>query len=242
MNKQNEVVDIDDDKIILYDTKDATKVATKEPEIETFELVHYTHESISKVLPEFDFDNAPINPSDFASSLVETCKKYNGVGLSANQCGFEHRVFVAGADDNFVAYFNPKIIAVSEETVHMGEACLSFPMLTLNITRPQSVEIEYQDFEGKKHTTKFTGMTARILQHELDHMNGIVYTSRVKPLALKQGLKKVDKHQQKFSRQMKKFVNFSKAKPKSVDKSKPLNEAQQLLKSFTRNETIKTNT
>jgi peptide deformylase len=242
MNTQNEITDINDDEIVLYDTKDSFKTTkSTESEIETFQLVHYSHEAMSKVLPEFDFENAIVNPTSFASSLVETCKKYNGYGLSANQCGFEHRVFVMGAGDQYVAYFNPKILAVSEETIHMAEACLSFPMLTLNITRPKSIEIEYQDHLGEKHTTKFTGMTARCFLHELDHMNGLCYTSRVKPLALKQGLKKVDKQRERFSRQLKNYMSATKPKHTPVAETN-LNTAQQMWAQFKNNDTKETTT
>lgn len=222
------------DDIILYNTEDVTKVEKKvEQEIETFDLVHPTHEALSKVLPEFDFDNAPINPSDFASSLVETCKKYNGYGLSANQCGFEHRVFVMGTGDHYIAYFNPKLLGIDEETIHMAEACLSFPMLSLSITRPKSVEIEYQDYNGVKHTTNFTGLTARCFLHELDHMNGITYTERAKPLALKQGLKKMEKERNKFSKELARYVNSSKPKNVTLEETQSLNAAQELMKKLT---------
>jgi len=147
--------------------------------------------------PEFDFQNVPINPNSFASTLVETCKKYNGIGLSANQCGFEYRVFVMGSNDEYVAYFNPKILS-SKGEAHMEEGCLSFPLLNLRITRPAEVEVEYQDFTGVTRTKTFTGITARCFLHELDHMNGMLYTSRVKPLALQFGLKKLDKIRRKY--------------------------------------------
>jgi peptide deformylase len=181
--------------IKLYDTADRVKV--KQPEIETFDLVEPTHPSLNKVIPEFDFDNATINPADFASSLVETCKKNNGYGLSANQCGFEHRVFVMGVDNEYVAYFNPKIISTEGET-HMEEGCLTFPLLLLRVTRPKRVMVEYQDFTGVKRQTTFDGISARCFLHELDHMNGIVYTSRVKPLAFQFGLKKLNKIRRKY--------------------------------------------
>ena len=183
------------DEIVLYDTIEAVKPqATK---IETFDLVSPDHPALYKVLPEFNFEESPINPTDFASTLVETCKKHNGIGLSANQCGFEFRVFVMGAGEEYVAYFNPKIIS-SEGEKHMEEGCLSFPFLNLHITRPAKVEIEYQDFTGVKHTKTFDGISARCFLHELDHMNGIVYTSRVKPLALQFGLKRLSKIQRKY--------------------------------------------
>jgi peptide deformylase len=184
------------DTLVLYDTIEKIK-AKKQIEIETFDLVEPTHPVLHKALPEFDFDNAPINPGDFASSLVETCKKNNGYGLSANQCGFEHRVFVMGVDDEYVAYFNPKIISTEGET-HMEEGCLTFPLLLLRVTRPKKIKVEYQDFTGVKREATFAGISARIFLHELDHLNGIVYTSRVKPLAFQYGLKKLNKIRRKY--------------------------------------------
>ena len=72
----------------------------------------------------------------------------------------------------------------------IAEGCLSFPMLALRITRPAGVVVDYQDFNGEHHQANFVGISARCFLHELDHMNGIVYTTRVKPLALQQGMKK----------------------------------------------------
>ena len=155
-----------------------------------FSLVSEDHPVLKKVLPEFDFNNPAVDPNEFASSLVETCKLHRGIGLSANQCGFEHRVFVMGAAEEYVAFFNPKILSYSDEQIHGVEGCLSFPFLGLSITRPLTIEVEYQDFSGNVRQAKFSGLSARCFQHELDHMNGIVYTSRAKPLALEQGNKK----------------------------------------------------
>jgi peptide deformylase len=189
---------ITDDNIVLYDTAEKVKIPKPvQVEIETFDLVDPTHSALHKVLPEFDFDNASINPNDFASSLVETCKSQNGLGLSANQCGFEHRVFVMGANDDFIACYNPKIIELEGET-HMEEGCLTFPLLMLRVTRPKKIKVEYQDFTGEKREATFDGISARCFLHELDHMNGIVYTSRVKPLAFQFALKKLNKIRRKY--------------------------------------------
>jgi peptide deformylase len=194
-----------EDNIVLYDTAEAVK--PQAPEIPLFSLVEPDHPALHKALPEFDFANPPVDPDAFASSLVETCKKHHGIGLSANQCGFEHRVFVMGADENYIACFNPKIISSTNES-HMPEGCLSFPFLELRITRPANVTVEYQDFTGASHTATFGGITARCFQHELDHMDGIVYTSRVKPLALQSGLKKLEKIRKKyFNPKMMKRIN-----------------------------------
>jgi peptide deformylase len=161
--------------------------------IPIFDLVPEDSPILREYLPNFDFENPPVKPAEFASSLIETCRQKKGYGLSANQCGFRYRVFVMGSGDEYVAFFNPKITAVSKEEVHMEEGCLSFPLLGLHITRPAEVMVEYQDFNGEKKTAQFSGISARCFQHELDHMNGIVYTSRVKPMALQQGMKKRNK-------------------------------------------------
>ena len=162
----------------------------KHEKIKLFTLVTETHPALKMHLKDFNFENPPVDPNEFASSLVETCKKEGGIGLSANQCGYEYRVFVMGSGDNYVAFFNPKITKFSEEKVKMEEGCLTTKGLFLNIERPAEVEVEYQDFTGEIKTAKFAGLTARCFQHELDHMNGMLYTDRLKPLALKMAKKK----------------------------------------------------
>lgn len=189
--------------VLVYDTEswkeDLDSKGLRHEKIETFPLVPETHPALKMHLKEFDFENPPVDPNTFASSLVETCKKEGGLGLSANQCGYEYRVFVMGSGDEYVAFFNPKITKYSEETLKMEEGCLSFKGLFINIERPAEIEVEYQDFTGTKKTGKFAGLTARCFQHELDHMNGMLYTYKVKPLALSMAKKKSAKiaHTQK---------------------------------------------
>ena len=179
--------------IIKFNTEDAVKLDVVKPQItKIYDLVPENDPILKEVLPEFDFDNPPVNPTDFASALVETCKSHKGYGLSANQCGFKHRVFVMGSGDDYVAFFNPKIISSSGE-LHMAEGCLSFPFLGLHITRAAIVNVEYQDFNGVVRTSSFSGVSARVFQHELDHLNGICYTEKVKPMALQSGMKKRNK-------------------------------------------------
>ena len=181
------------DEIIRFNTEDAVKMQPVKPIIaKTFSLVDENDPILKETIPEFDFNNLNINPNEFSSTLVETCKLHKGYGLSANQCGYKHRVFVMGHGEEYVAFFNPKIVSTRGET-HMAEGCLSFPFLGLHITRASEIDVEYQDFNGEKRTTSFVGISARVFQHELDHLNGIVYTKRVKPLALQQGMKKRNK-------------------------------------------------
>ena len=181
--------------VITINTADA--VSEQPTQIKTFDLIPADWPVLYREVPEFDFTKPPVDPNEFASSLVETCKKYNGLGLSANQCGYNYRVFVMGAGDEYVAFFNPKLIKTEGEA-HMEEGCLSWPLLNLRITRPKKIWVEYQDFTGEKKEAIFDGMSARCFLHELDHMNGIMYTSRVKPLALKFGIKKLEKIRRKY--------------------------------------------
>lgn len=183
---------------------------TQRVQIEIFPLVPETHPALRKVLPEFNFSSPPVDPNTFASSLVETCKKYNALGLSANQCGYEHRVFVMGSGDDYVAFFNPSIIGTNQEFSKMEEGCLTFPDLFLIVERPTEVVVKYQDFTGEWKTSKFAGLTARCFQHELDHLNGKVYTEHVKPLAMQMAMRKRSKLADKRNRLKKQLMEKAK--------------------------------
>jgi peptide deformylase len=176
--------------VFVYDTEDSVKQSkvVDQPK-NILPLVHESHPALRQVLADFDFKNPPVNPTELASALVDTCMQHHGIGLSANQCGFPYRVFVMGGGEEFVAFFNPKVIATRGEA-HMTEGCLSFPFLGLKITRAEEVDVEYQDFNGITRTATYIGVSARCFLHELDHMNGMLYTDKAKPLALEYGLKK----------------------------------------------------
>jgi peptide deformylase len=177
--------------IIRISTDDPS--GTKVQQVKVLQLVSEKDSILDEVMPEFDFNNPPTDPVFLASQLVETCIYHKGLGLSANQCGLRHRVFVMGAGNDYVAHFNPRIISISDKTAHMEEGCLSYPLLFIHITRPENITVEYQDFNGEKKTAIYSGITARCFQHELDHMNGVRYTSKAKPLALQIAKKKKDK-------------------------------------------------
>lgn len=178
-------------EVISFNTENSVKEGFSEiKSVDIFALVDENDPILGSITTEFDFEHPPVDPNWFASQLAETCKIKSGFGLSANQCGYNYRVFVMGSGDEYVAMFNPKIKEQSDEHSLITEGCLSFPMLALKISRPKSIDVEYHDFRGEKHEVKFEGLTAHVFQHELDHLNGICYTERAKPMALKMGLKK----------------------------------------------------
>lgn len=138
----------------------------------------------------FDFKNPPFDPTKFAKDLVKFMYDKNGIGLSANQVGVPYRVFaMRGQPENFVCY-NPKIVQPSEMTIELEEGCLTYPNLLVKITRPQHVRVRFTTPNGDTMTRQFTGLTARIFQHELDHLDGVIFYNRANRYHRDQALKK----------------------------------------------------
>tara|TARA_Y100001963_G_scaffold77938_1_gene107993 strand:+ start:675 stop:1007 length:333 start_codon:yes stop_codon:yes gene_type:complete len=107
---------------------------------------------------------------------------HNGVGLSANQIGIKERAFVMMTDielQETVTCFNPKILKESKDMVVMEEGCLSYPDQFLQVSRPNSVVVKYEDENKNTIKEKLEGFVARVFQHEYDHMEGIDFTQRV---------------------------------------------------------------
>lgn len=134
-------------------------------------------------LDPFNFDNPPVDPFELSNNLIETMVHNKGLGLSANQCGLPYRVFVMWSSPTKIC-FNPRLVDQTSEEVLLDEGCLSYPNLLVKIKRPKVIKVRYQDEMGKIQNEKFIGMTARCFLHELDHMDGIVYTSRANPIHL----------------------------------------------------------
>ena len=172
--------------VITINTEELSK-PVEQQKTHTFRLAYGCNFEKSS---EFDFEKYGKEANAFTSTLVETCKEHNGLSLCANQCGYPHRVFVMGVDDEYVAFFNPKIVTVSETTIKLPENSLTVPFLELKLKRPISVEVEYQDFNGEKHQSFFGGLSARIVQQQVDNLNGIPFYTRAKPLALEMAVKK----------------------------------------------------
>ena len=124
-----------------------------------------------------------LDRSKLSYTLTENMFHHRGVGLSANQIGINERAFVMISDmetQDTITCFNPKIIKESKEMVIIEEGCLSYPELYLEIARPETIVVKYED-EGKElHKVRLTGFVARIFQHEYDHMEGIDFTQRTK--------------------------------------------------------------
>ena len=158
-------------------------------------------EEASKVLRqpplEFDFENPTHDPKEVEKNLSEAMEKFGGLGLSANQVGVDVRMFVMRTQDGIQGFFNPELTRISQETDLLKEGCLSFPDIYLMIKRSKVVEMKYFDADGKEHITTLEGLGARCVQHEIDHLNGIVFLQRASKLKLERALKSRPKERRK---------------------------------------------
>lgn len=143
-----------------------------------FSLVPDSDPSLHSRVPDFDFDNPPTDPVQLYADMLESMRAHHGAGLAANQCGLTHRCFVAYDMNNqpFIA-FNPVVMG-EEGSQTDTEGCLSFPGTILTVTRAMGVHFVFQDETGFKKIHSFAGFRARAVLHEIDHLNGVVFTER----------------------------------------------------------------
>lgn len=139
---------------------------------------------------DFDFSNPPFDPVEFAQQLVAFMHEKKGLGIAGNQVGVPYKVFaMRGHPENFVCY-NPKIVQESEQTVTLEEGCLSYPGLLVKIKRPEFVRVRFQTPNAETLTKQFIGMTARVFQHEFDHLNGARFYDKANKFHRDQAMRK----------------------------------------------------
>ncbi len=112
--------------------------------------------------------------------MYDTMIEFDGVGLAAPQIGLDARIAIVDIDDELgtIEMINPRILEISGEQTG-PEGCLSFPGLFGEVTRPIYVKIEAFDRKGRKYTLEAEDFLARAIQHELDHLDGVLFTTKV---------------------------------------------------------------
>ncbi len=125
-----------------------------------------------------------------AADMIETMQTNKGLGLAANQIGLTHALCVVdvgliteGAAPQ--AFVNPVILQESGKDLTYEEGCLSIPEVNEEVVRKERILLRYQDLNGAVHEQEYEGMLARVLQHELDHLNGVFFVDRLSPLKRK---------------------------------------------------------
>ncbi len=167
---------------------------------------------ISKPVEKFDQEL-----KEFIDNMVETMYFEGGIGLAAVQVGELKQILVMDVDyqlqhnhhhhdnnhkcndyqiinPNPQHFINPKIIESSQEISSFNEGCLSFPGARAQINRPKTIKLQYFDYLGNQHLKLFQGIQATCLQHEIDHLNGIVFVDYISKIKRDVILKKIQKN------------------------------------------------
>ncbi len=113
-----------------------------------------------------------------AEEMVKVMENNNGIGLAANQIGKPIRLFVAKLNEKIYAVVNPKMLPVSGRVI-AEEGCLSIPEVWLDIERYERIKLVGQDVSGKSLELELEGLDARVVQHEIDHLNGVLIVDRI---------------------------------------------------------------
>jgi peptide deformylase len=147
------------------------------------EVLKYGNKKLNDKSVDIDkFDEELIRLAD---DMYNTMIENHGIGLAAPQVGILKKLIVIdtkedeGKNGSRLNLVNPKIVAYSARTIDMEEGCLSVPGVYAKVTRPISVKIEAQDLEGKEFTMKARGLLARVIQHEIDHLKGVLFVEKV---------------------------------------------------------------
>jgi len=123
----------------------------------------------------------------FVEDMLETMYEAPGIGLAAIQVGVPRRLLVidiAGKDEdpNPQVFINPELVATGDDTSVYEEGCLSIPDYYADVERPASVTVKHLDRDGKLQTTEADGLLATCLQHEIDHLNGVLFIDHISKL------------------------------------------------------------
>jgi peptide deformylase len=188
----------------IIDTEVGIKSKVEDEELKILQLYDDNHPMLSQKIPEFAgrFPNGSLTV--LAKRLKMTMKLYNGMGLSANQCGVFERMFVMQHEGKVLVCINPKIVDESDDIQKQKEGCLSFPGMFVTVKRSKWIMAQWTDEEGNSYEGRMEGIPAIVFQHELDHLNGVKMVDYLGPVAKKMAKDKQIKFVKKMKRQYKK--------------------------------------
>ena len=136
-----------------------------------------------------------------AQEMLEALKKGKGVGLAGPQIGLMQQIFVTSVEgDEPRVFINPSIIETSQETSKYEEGCLSIPDIWADVIRPKSVKVQAWNEKGRPFTLEAGGLLARVILHEYDHLEGVLFIDRLSELKQKKILEKIAKKSEKAAK------------------------------------------
>ena len=169
------------------------------------ELISENDPYLREVPEEYTFEKSmEYEPEELKNILFENMEHYVGYGLSANQLGIPYKVFVMIKDGDPIICFNPEVKEYSEETDYVKEGCLTFPGLWFAVERASGVSVMYYDEKGEGRYGIFGGLSARIFQHEMEHMDGELFTDNISDLKLSMAKKRRKIYLRRMKRNVKK--------------------------------------
>jgi len=143
----------------------------------SLKIIKYPNDFLRKKTREVsDFKDAKIQR--LILDMAKTMEKEKGIGLAAPQVGSDLRICLARVDNTLYALVNPEIKSYSRAREVFEEGCLSFPGKFFPVERPIKVKIKTRDLNGKRIKIKAEGLLARVLQHEIDHLDGVLIIDR----------------------------------------------------------------
>ena len=143
----------------------------KSPLIHRLSLALYPDQVLRTVCEPVDaFDSAL---RDLADEMLALMQQHQGIGLAAPQVGLRHRLIVCGLEERLFALTNFEVKDASE-TRDFVEGCLSLPGVQVNVRRPERIRVTGFDVQGQRRSFGAVGLWARVIQHELDHLNGVL--------------------------------------------------------------------
>ena len=145
----------------------------------------------TRASPVESFDESLVR---LTQDLLATMRDNEGVGLAATQVGRLKRVFVAAIEDNEYVIVNPVLTDISETTETATEGCLSIPGIQVDVERPTAVTISGQDVSGRPLQIEASDLLARVLQHEVDHLDGVLILDRTDRQSRKAAMREWREH------------------------------------------------
>ena len=188
----------------IIDTEVGIKSKVDDEELKILQLYGDNHPMLSQKIPEFSGKLPNGSITVLAKRLKMTMKLYNGMGLSANQCGVFERMFVMQHEGKVLVCINPKIVDESDDIQKQKEGCLSFPGMFVTVKRSKWIMAQWTDENGTIYEGSMEGIPAIVFQHELDHLNGVKMVDYLGPVAKKMAKDKQMKLVKKMKRQYKK--------------------------------------
>lgn len=123
-------------------------------------------------------DKIDLKIRQLAKDLEKLMKENGGIGLAATQCGISKQLFVVATSKGAATFINPKITKKSLKKTTEQEGCLSIPGIIGMVKRSQKIVVETTDLDGKRYTVKAQGLFARVIQHEYDHLQGVLFIDK----------------------------------------------------------------